>query len=669
MGILAQGVDCCYSSCWRRGDRTSGNGASEHGRRRARPRMVALSFWVDVTSAAAHAWGSWAAAAGPNVTVHAFGSAGFGPAVAGDWAWRWVQLLAQLSDGPQGLADWFVVVPADAYVHTGALAERLACLDADEAHAFGRLSGRADAGIPSFGGLPVPVPALRAGLLLSRGLLAVPALRRLGAEVCSEEEVDFFAERSRRELGEGAGTPEEVEFSADDYAFAFCLAMARLPRPLANFASYLDHYILGRDALARLAFRATHGRRWPWRNLTRDAWPLEDAPACVIFVSPVRWQLADRWAELLWRRGCQARALRPYRVIHGVESGNTMFNVHDVEYSWWDGGLRYRAPYYPGEIADALEGCRAAHVVRPLPDSLPEPLPAQKTVQRRFGVGDAAVVFLLLGLPGGATSWGLQAMHEALRPLGAVEVKDLFHPFCHEAWRPEMALVLGAPEDSSSANLWRAPGRNDPLAQLARWVLGDAQVAVSKEVVNVARAAQFRRLGMWTFGLYRHRRHSFPLGDESSGTQEFCRSCFFRRMFESFMHQPTQVKALAHVKPLVEALTSSDIVRAVLLHTLTWYLLLKQEIPVIRYEVLVDGDHAEIAQEFVRALGGRLGRLRPDVWERADAFAQFVVSTRRPESLKEREARYAALHVEEKASALLQALGAADPTMDLQLLA
>merc|ERR1719240_1341271 len=111
-------------------------------------------------------------------------------------------------------------------------------------------------------------------------------------------------------------------------------------------------------------------------------------------------------------------------------------------------------------MTDQLASCRAPPLPRPDPSPLPElPTPPQFPDD----------ILLLIGLPGGGTTWITEAMEATL---GGVMLADMFHPFCHEALRPEMSLVLGAPEDQSFVNIFRRvrPPRDESTDELARLV-------------------------------------------------------------------------------------------------------------------------------------------------------------------------------------------------------
>lgn len=275
---------------------------------------------------------------------------------------------------------------------------------------------------------------------------------------------------------------------------------------------------------------------------------------------------------------------------------------------------------------------------------------------------------LLVGLPGGGTTWFFQALVQG-HGSRALNHSGFFHPYCHQLWRVELSHFVAATEDLSKIHLFREfvpePLFDDLVQRMLRQALqdkyphGNPGMFVTRENLNVWRTPDYVRNGFRAIGLFRHRKHTFPLTDsDESPTWEdlignmmglndykystLCRTCFYFMMF--FAPQlGTKGTMLTDTRiVLVARLASHAVVplaRQVAAHTLFWYVLLRlprvrgYPFPVISYEVLIRN-----RPDVLRSL---LRQSLPEGVDAAAVISAVVASRHGPSWLEARERRYA----------------------------
>jgi hypothetical protein len=192
---------------------------------------------------------------------------------------------------------------------------------------------------------------------------------------------------------------------------------------------------------------------------------------------------------------------------------------------------------------------------------------------------------------------------------------------------------------------------------------------MSKEIINVARVAEFQASGLAVFGVYRARKHTFPLSDLGDGAGELCRNCFFTQMFHAFeIADLSEDNVLRKVRPDVVKLARSKGAVGVVMHTLLWYIQLRAGVPLLPFSLLILGNQAEIAKRFESTVAASTSR---ELFSssRANDFAEEIVRTRKDSTWHyRREARYASFNIEHYAQRLISLLRELDSSTDLQLL-
>merc|ERR1719420_1749792 len=105
---------------------------------------------------------------------------------------------------------------------------------------------------------------------------------------------------------------------------------------------------------------------------------------------------------------------------------------------------------------------------------------------------------------------------------------------------------------------------------------------MGKEIINVARVLEMRdSVGLRRiFGLYRARKHTFPLSDLGDNAGELCRNCFYTQMFHAFeIADLSEDHVLREVRPELVKLARSKGAVGVVMHTLLWYIQLRVGVP------------------------------------------------------------------------------------------
>jgi len=281
---------------------------------------------------------------------------------------------------------------------------------------------------------------------------------------------------------------------------------------------------------------------------------------------------------------------------------------------------------------------------------------------------DGARLSLLVGLPGGGTTWFFEALVAGQGP-GSTQHSGFFHPFCNQLWRVELSHFVAGSEDLSRIHLFREHVPTDLFDDLVQRMLwqhlnGSSSAHagfLTRENFNIWRVPDLVRNGFRPVALFRHRRHTFPLSDSPGspswaellgnlrGDNDFryaalCRTCFYFTMYfapqmgarGTVISDPC-VLTLARVAALAP---DAPLAKQVAAHMLFWYVILRlarlggYRFPIVDYEGLVRSSPDELL--------GLLSRTLPPGID-APAVARFTLDTRKdPAWLDRKERQYSA---------------------------
>jgi len=212
-----------------------------------------------------------------------------------------------------------------------------------------------------------------------------------------------------------------------------------------------------------------------------------------------------------------------------------------------------------------------------------------------------------------------------------------------------------------------------------------ASSLLTREIVNVWRVPDFARIGFQMVGLYRHRKHTFPVSDvEGAPSQNemdarfdegvymstLCRTCFYDLMFQAVMEQPLEdFDTVVLMARSIFAKISARQSRHVAVHTLWWYLLFRQAraagypFPIVQYEALVLLPPSEVRAHLFQRL--------PSGVDAEAMAAELLASRRDPAWLRARETLYMSQLTEAESwvGVLLDVFRRLDPATNISVLA
>jgi len=536
---------------------------------------------------------------------------------------------------------WTFFVMNETYVDVTALRMRLECLWHEVPRVFGRLADRHDNKYPMVRGQPLTVPKLTGGLLVSRG--AARNFTESVSRSCHPVVYEALLQRSQREVQTAARSDVGPAFTAGDFSAAICLAFAGVP-PLRPFAHHGEHYVLGALAAERVSLR---------RAFEFDA-QLVGMRACVLVAHPV----GLRQAQLLGgnRGTCSAAFTAHFASVAGVS-----LQVDEEALG-----------YYADIISQKIDSCGWIAPPRSESPALP-PAPDISGVRK----------LMLVGMPGGATSWFFDALQLSARSGDAVH-SGYFHPYCNELWRFELSHFTGAPEDQTFVHMFRQAVPEAHFDHLVSMMVSHAMkgkvsgMFLTRENINVLRVPDFARQGFHLVALYRHRKHTFPVSDPGGSPESYddgavflstlCRSCFYLQMYHAIVTQQDLEDEV--LKTLQQFLLYVDDrgARLVLVHTVFWYAVLRQQrlggyhLPILEYGRIMTGSREEAQGYVLNALPR---------WPGFEESVFALLSTRKSVTwMEQREEKYLAQlgTAEAVVQEALLVIRRLDPHTDISLL-
>eukprot|EP00927_Polykrikos_kofoidii_P051721 TRINITY_DN45510_c0_g1_i1.p1 TRINITY_DN45510_c0_g1~~TRINITY_DN45510_c0_g1_i1.p1 ORF type:complete len:647 (-),score=51.21 TRINITY_DN45510_c0_g1_i1:301-2184(-) len=559
---------------------------------------------------------------------------------------------------------WAIFIEGSTYVDLEAVSLRLRCLDNSAVLVLGRLSfiSRTHARYPVFMGKPLIAPNIGAGLVVSSAARAEFGRNvELSCDVATYDGFfDHFSSMLHTEGHVDTFKRADDVNSPADFATAACMNMAKLPAVQA-FGHGIENFVLGPKAADRTMIRRAYGGM---SSPSRSGKLVVPRP-CVLVAHPVSVQEQHMLSR---GRGYCSSAVAIHFAATSATIGSEIV-ADDSNY-----------------VSKRIAACGVM---------VPPPSVARLPAVRPLFPGEARLT-LLVGLPGGATTWFYDAV-AAAHGNSTFKHSAFFHPFCNELFRSELSSFVGATEDYSFINIFREKVPEVSFDHLVRFmirhVLAPGETLptrdglVTRESVNIWRIPDLVRMGFRAFALYRHRKHTFPLSDAPDDTNSvadfqdslsadapvfwstLCRTCFYLVMHKAatLTGDFNYAKSVQMVRELLVHITS-PIAQQVATHTLFWYVMLflarrrGYAFPIIEYARLMD-------LPAPRVLPYLRSRLPHDVDARIVA-TEVVKSRKSAAWLKAREARYAsyALEGEYWSQKILQLVRKTDPKTDVSLL-
>mmetsp|Transcript_150375 Transcript_150375/g.481249 ORF Transcript_150375/g.481249 Transcript_150375/m.481249 type:complete len:532 (+) Transcript_150375:358-1953(+) len=517
-------------------------------------------------------------------------------------------------------------------------------------------------------GQPLPVPKLRAGLAVSWGALS--ALAENVANACAAREVEML-----REYMGAHSVFQGTEEDTFDFAASLCLFHAKAPHaePLGHEE---EHFVLGASAAERVMVRRAIGRAGHFRYGARP---------CVLSAHPV--SLHEQRLLAGMARGHCSAALAEHISVSSIQYGSEPTDGEEMEFKELDG-------YGVSDVSMRIIACGVQippHVEAPI-------LPAPPLWDNR------TMLSVLVGLPGGGTSWFFEAL-EAGHGRGLAKHDGFFHPYCHQLWRVELSHFVAATEDLSRIHLFRErvpPVLFDDLVQrMVRQFLRSPSARterhrrpsalLTRENLNVWRVPDYVRNGFRPVTLYRHRKHTFPLSDAPGspswddlvanmhGSNDakystLCRTCFYFLMYYSPQMGSLGSTILDRPIMLLSRMAAhapdTPLVKQVAAHTLFWYVILRlarlneYSMAFVSYESLIRSSPDELKSDLRQTLPFGIDGV---------SVADFVLSSRQDASwLDKREERYAETpgfaEAEHFAQGMIRAMREADANTNVDML-
>ena len=409
------------------------------------------------------------------------------------------------------------------YVDIDSVAERLSCFAQGEPLIFGRTFGRLSLIYPRYKGRPVQTGMLRTGLIfssrarmdLSRAILdlMLGLAYESGFELSPSDVGECFVAvvvpvarqyvwASREQIQGNRSETDSVDsvgYRSEDYALALSLAhLTDGGLMAANWASYIDHYIIGSysaylDAPS-VSNAPSGGVSDPIRRLSfrQKALWYRSGP-CVLAAYPVSRHFSVRNAmktRVMNESGLMssepgvsdrpARRCSPVAIEASGGISNIVYQWEETADQKGDIDSYTYSSYYAPYVSEGLKRCRSLR-----DSSVPDGRKGEAELTVGIGSLDNATtvsILMFLGAPGSGTSWFFHSLRASWRrgssrvghrdarstppsadPLAAADsisdtalvVQDLFHPFCMESMRSELSMFFSAAEDETFSGLFR----------------------------------------------------------------------------------------------------------------------------------------------------------------------------------------------------------------------
>ena len=534
---------------------------------------------------------------------------------------RWMETLHSASHE----CEWILLAPANAYFNYRALTQRLDCGFAidHEPLAFARMSGRLSRLFVYIEKQAVFFGIVRTGLLVNRAV--VSALKKSYQHGLSKSSVEqqYVTDAILLDTIGKVETIDNVHFDVNDISISLFLYRT-LKLRVSNWASYLDHYVLGslETVLAKAMLRSQ----------------VSSAP-CVLAAHPVNFTIMN--------------FLEKHSATCCADPDCDVHDMSETQYSWQNqGNDTYSTQnYYRDTVNHVLSECRLVNA-----------LPTPPTIQIETPIPRVSG-HVILSPPGGGTTWFFSLLKKHTIDSETMATEDIFHPYVNEVFRAELSYCFAAAEDNTRKNLMlKSCPHSDVLPRLVKTVtLG--KPFMTKEVINIFRVLEMSEtLNVQILLLYRSRFSTFPtVGDDT------CRMCFYNAFHHSLLALNHNEPWLDHAKQYIGAFPGDSAESAVLIHTVLWrYMLFR--IPnhsrrVVNYDDLLKlGSHLELKSMLSQNWG------LSKVVDLDDLTAEILSSRQSYAWILNRHVEYKKLAVEQHVLKLLRELAAIDPYTDTTLL-
>lgn len=481
---------------------------------------------------------------------------------------------------------------------------------------FTRMSGRLSRIFVYVNRDPVFFGLVRSGILVNRAFLN--RLAKLDVRDISQKSFDnAFMTDGSLVSGEESVSPDGVDFRPEDVVLSLFL-YRKLGVRISNWASFLDHYILGSSDVVSSKIRIRSQLRSP----------------CILVAHPVHFFTKFLHDHV---RNCCLTC-----VNHSME---------EVQYSWQN----YASSHY------SSESYYHPWISEPLGTHTDYPLTVSPIAPWDCGTEFLAESYIVLSTPGGGTTWLFSILQNNIRASGNMTVEaDLLHPYVQNLYRGELSLVFSAGEDSTRNRLMKESCENCPLIPVLLGEVSDRRPFLTKEVMNVFRSLDMMDMfGTNILLLYRSRQYTFP-----TVGQETCRMCFYTAFYDSMQTNALTLPWLDAAKQFVVRRDPESIEVAVLMHTVLWRYILWRVPPrkrrIVHYsEILTAEDPLQSFEETW---------LLSYPFDPAGVSSEIIRTRNAKEWLNSRVEEYQKLNIEGVVSDLLTKIRKLDPETDDSLL-